>query len=155
MSNEERFIGKFRDDGGCWIWTGANNGKGYGIFWYDGRNVTAHRASYMIHRGAIPGGLCVLHTCDVRACVNPDHLFLGTVADNSRDMVNKGRSAKGEKINYAKLTADQVLFLRTSKEPTTVIARRWGMSPNHIGTVRRGMWWKHIPLHPEQEKTHG
>ena len=84
---------------GCWLWQASQRNKGYGAFAYtwDGKSIhdRAHRFSWRLHCGEIPTGLYVLHKCDVPQCVNPDHLFLGTIADNNRDMILKGRHVKG------------------------------------------------------------
>lgn len=83
---------------GCWLWTGGlhGNGKssGYGSFGLGGKPVKAHRASFMLLKGPIPKGMSVCHKCDVRSCVNPDHLFLGTQRDNVLDMHKKGRDSR-------------------------------------------------------------
>lgn len=88
----EAFFNKISKVGECWLWTGAKRGKsGYGAMKYNGKVVATHRVSWMIHNGEIPDGLNVCHKCDVRLCVNPDHLFLGTQSDNMMDCSNKGR----------------------------------------------------------------
>ncbi len=80
---------------GCWLWTGSLTSGGYGCCWWDGKQTNAHRFSWLAYRGEIPSGQLVLHKCDMPSCVNPDHLFLGTAADNMRDMVAKGRKRGG------------------------------------------------------------
>lgn len=92
----ERFFEKVSPcpNTGCWLWTGSWTGNGYGCFWSGSRRYRAHRFSYEVACGPIPRGLGVLHKCDVRFCVNPDHLFIGTKQDNSTDMRIKARGSK-------------------------------------------------------------
>lgn len=87
------FIGQRieRSESGCWMWTRSRQAQGYGDFRYQGKHYTAHRAAYEAFTGPIPAGMHVLHRCDVRACCNPEHLFLGTNRDNIADSVAKGR----------------------------------------------------------------
>jgi hypothetical protein len=97
----ERFwlrVNKNGDD--CWTWTGFKNELGYGLFSLDHKHVKAHRVSWMVANGKIPDGLCVLHSCDNPICVNPSHLFLGTMKDNTQDMLAKGRQSN----QYTKAT---------------------------------------------------
>jgi len=88
----KRFLKKVKkSNDGCWLWTGGITIWGYGQFWLSGREYGAHRISYSMHRGKIPKGKFVLHSCDVRNCVNPSHLFIGTQKQNVHDAFNKGR----------------------------------------------------------------
>lgn len=86
--HEEKWIPE--PNSGCWLWIASVNNDGYGFFGMGGRTMSAHRASWILHRGAIPKGKYVLHKCDVRQCVNPDHLYLGTQFDNMRDASIRG-----------------------------------------------------------------
>lgn len=99
----ERFMQKVhQDESGCWLWTASRMSTGYGGFrLYGVAKVGAHRAAWMLMVGEIPSGIHVCHKCDVRLCVNPAHLFLGTCQDNSDDRVAKGRQAKGESFRLA------------------------------------------------------
>lgn len=104
---EARFWSRVRKlESGCWEWTGCRYGAGYGVIGrggFRGGQTPAHRVSWMIHRGDIPDGLLVCHTCDNPPCVNPDHLFLGTHTDNAHDAKRKGRLSNGER--HAKLVS--------------------------------------------------
>lgn len=123
---QETFKAKTKEDAnGCWIWTSAlTEGKGrthkYGWVTFRGQQMGAHRTSWILFKGEIPAGLVICHKCDVPQCVNPDHLFLGTMQDNAQDMVAKGRGPQGvprRKIDGmpigAKLSLDQIQKIKT------------------------------------------
>ena len=91
----DRFWKKVDKSGDCWLWMGLRFRSGYGMISVEGRSAVTHRVAWSLANGPIANGMFVLHSCDVRHCVNPAHLFLGTHADNMRDMTNKGRQAAG------------------------------------------------------------
>lgn len=128
---------------GCWLWTGSGR-SGYGYTpWLGGRQEGVHRIMYESHCGPIPAGMQVCHTCDVRCCVNPRHLFLGTAKDNSQDAARKGRMAWGERQGMSKLSEDQVREILSSDERSYILARRFGVGKPAITSVRKGHRWAH------------
>ena len=143
MTVAERFFEKVAKSEACWEWTAAKDSSGYGCISIGGRLDGAHRVSWRIAFGEIPNGLLVLHKCDNRSCVNPDHLFLGTVKDNVQDMVAKGRNVAGE--GRRKLTATQVVDvfrLRAKGWLQREIAQEMRVSQKQISRILRGENWK-------------
>ncbi len=139
--------------GPCWIWTGGLDGYGYGRMQVGGRagiTLRAHRASYEIHHGEIPEGMCVLHKCDERRCLNPGHLRLGTRPDNTRDMMAKGRHrcGFGERSGRSRLTEADVLSIRAQYETGGVtqweLSRRFNTARSNISAVVTGATWRHV-----------
>lgn len=132
----------------CWYWTGSVDALGYGRFAALGEN-KAHRASYRLFNGPIPAGMSVMHKCDTRCCVNPEHLTLGTQADNVRDMVQKGRGKTvplpGERNPMAKLTAEKVSEIRrrvSAGETQKAMCAEFGVSPMTVSRAVRGETWQ-------------
>jgi len=150
---EARFWAKVKKSEGCWEWT-ASKINGYGQFMVSpGERWSAHRLSWVFHYGPIPQGTgyhgtCVLHRCDNPACVRPDHLFLGSNADNVRDMVSKGRNSlkrmTGEAHGMAKLTEADVVAIRNDQRNRRVLAKEYGVHPNTIYNVRQRIKWKSV-----------
>ncbi len=142
MTLQERFDAKYEivEPGGCWVWMAAININGYGAISVGSTTDNsdhmegAHRISYELHRGPIPEGIHVLHKCDVRLCVRPDHLFLGAQLDNMRDMAAKGRSACGEKNGRSKFTDETVTKVRAlaGKMLQREIGELFGISQPHV-----------------------
>lgn len=126
-----------KDGGGCWIWDGAKNNKGYGQIGDGTRVVLAHRVSFELRNGPIPSGMQVLHGCDNPACVNPEHLFLGTAKDNMQDMHRKGRGQSGSSHRWARLSDVDVTAIRSIVGLTQQeIADRYGVSRAAVSLIR-------------------
>lgn len=143
---EKKFVKRGPDE--CWIWHAAVR-SGYGVMWVPalGRNEGAHRISWFLANGHWPAhGLWVLHRCDVRACVNPAHLFLGTVQDNNADMMAKGRHGYGfgEASRKSRLTEGQVRQLRKMSGTDRALAKRFGVGKTAINNARYGRSWRHL-----------
>lgn len=140
--------------GKCWEWTASTKPFGYGQFNLKTKTLNAHKISWELINGDT-NGLHVLHKCDNPRCVNPLHLFLGTDADNKKDMVSKGRQAsidktvhRGESNGYHKLTAGQVRDIRSRNVSgfgrKAQLAREFGISQSTLGRIISGKAWSHI-----------
>jgi HNH endonuclease len=168
----ERFWERINKTDTCWLWMGNRITHGYGAIRHNGKSLLAHRLSYELHYGVIPGGLYCLHHCDTPACVRPDHLFLGTAQDNARDMASKGRQwgqrdpllftqtlaafyhkhpeqqLRGERHGNSKLTADQVRAIRQTYASGNVsksaLARTFGVSVSLIVWIVSRAIWRHV-----------
>jgi hypothetical protein len=147
---EQRFWEKVdvRGPDECWEWTACTS-KGYGDFWSD-HHTKAHQYSWVLHRGLIPLGMLVCHTCDNPLCVNPKHLFLGTNSDNIQDCARKGRlnSPLGERHKNHKLTSENVREIRnlyaTGEYTGFDLAAKFGVTFQHIFKIVHYQEWKHI-----------
>jgi hypothetical protein len=109
-----RFLAKVQQSSGCWEWTAVKNRDGYGRLRVNGRMVLAHRLAYTYFIGEIPEGMVLLHTCNNPGCVNPEHLRVGTQAENVAHCIASGRRARGERYGFAKLTMEDVVLIRTA-----------------------------------------
>lgn len=134
-------------ESGCWIWNGGKSKKtGYGCFTYNNKSHSAHRASWKLFNGEIKNGLCVCHKCDVRLCVNPNHLFLGTHKDNMQDCKKKGRlkSHIGVKNNSCKLDVLSVLEIARSKETSVYLSKKYNINRKMVTNIKNGYSWGHL-----------
>lgn len=140
----DRFWKKVEKSDGCWNWTAQRRPGGYGTIVVSNRHEMAHRVSWTLNVGSIPQGLKVLHRCDNPACVNPEHLFLGTSSDNIEDMISKQRNPRGEQHGHAKLTWPQVRLIRElrSHYGKRRLAKIFGVSPSTIQFIWNGDTWQ-------------
>lgn len=151
---KERFLARILPTySGCWIWVGDTFVAGYGRLGVNGIQVLAHRLSWELHRGPIPRGLLVMHSCDDPECVNPEHLSLGTDADNSRDKIAKGRAnaPRGALAGRAKLTEGQVREMRILHKfgiRVQWLARHYCVNAGTVSHILSGKNWKHVKMEP-------
>jgi HNH endonuclease/Helix-turn-helix domain len=149
---EAHFWAKVNKTDGCWLWTGAKHTDGYGIVIRSRKNWLAHRYAFTLTYGPIPDGLVVCHACDVRPCVRPDHLALGTQIDNMTDMAQKGRARmvreqRGEANKGARLTDDRVREIRAlyaQGRTLDDLGRRYSVNPATIWHVVHRRTWRHV-----------
>jgi hypothetical protein len=157
MTLRQRFDAKWQLDPetGCWLWTAATNLGGYGLLRIteegQRRMEVASRTSWQLFVGPIPDDLCVLHHCDTPPCVNPEHLFLGTRADNAADRDAKGRhrhgTRRGEEHSNARITemiAREILALRGVGLSQPAVGARYGVSRQLVSAIWRGEAWAHL-----------
>lgn len=145
----------------CWEWTGTRNEKGYGTFTYltdsgrftNGKKIRntlrAHRLVWLFKKGAIPDRMFICHRCDNPSCCNPDHLFLGTAAENSADMMGKGRQSRGSRRPKAKLSEADVAAIKRrladgERGTASEVAREYGVSYSAIMEIKHGRNWVHV-----------
>lgn len=140
MTNRQAYIEERSTpvtESGCWLWEQSCHRQGYGQGFADGRQGYAHRIAYEAFVGPIPKGMHVCHKCDVPGCVNPIHLFLGTVNDNMRDRGEKGRTS-------SKLTEDDVRAIRADTRTQREIAKDYGVCQQEISRIKARLRWNHV-----------
>ena len=150
QQEQERFLSQVRKTETCWLWIGPGFGRGYGWAW----SKAAHRMAYELFVGPILYGLQVNHHCDVRRCVNPAHLYVGTQSQNIRDAVVRGRhvpsrtSAKGEAHHLTRLTTEQVQAMRwrygVGGITQVALAREYGVSEPTVRDILNRRTWAHV-----------
>ena len=147
-----------QSDDDCWKWTAAKNKQGYGKIGLAGKGSKiegAHRVSWMLHnKQEVPKGMFVLHSCDNPECTNPKHLRVGTKSDNRKDMYDRARQGNrklpiGEHNKKAVLTAEKVVYIRSSKKTNGELADELNVSKTCVRLARVGETWKHVPIERE------
>lgn len=137
----DRFWDKVDKTDTCWVWT-ASAPTGYGQFKLEGKYIPAHRMSWILHNGCIPCGLSVCHTCDVRLCVNPDHLWLGTSKQNTQDMISKGRDNNTRSILHVEEVLVIKRLIKSSRHNLADIGRMFSVSRASISDISLNKTWK-------------
>lgn len=141
----------------CWEWGGSKTFTGYGRVWIDGKHVYAHRLAWELTNGEIPKGMHICHRCDNPPCCNPEHLFLGTDADNTTDKMQKGRYKKGTVVRgqshkLAKLSENDVRAIRAAYRPgkgggdfgSKPLAKKYGVAHSLVWRIIKRKSWPHV-----------
>ena len=146
LTFEDRYVPE--PNSGCWLWEGNINRDGYGRLRHHGQDYLAHRFSWAVYRGKVPDEVCVLHKCDTPCCVNPEHLFLGSQADNMHDMTRKkrGRPQKhlGDDNGNSKLMTADILAIRKDQRIYRKIALDYGVNLQTIYRIKTRQCWVHV-----------
>lgn len=153
MTTTEKFWAKVHKTDSCWVWDASGTQNGYGQFWFRGKLWLAHRVSWILANGTIPNGLFVLHACDNKPCVNPNHLYLGTNSENIKRAAQQGVLGKacGERNGHCKLTDEQVRRLladRRSGMDRDAISEKYKISRNYVYALSYG--WRRKTAHASE-----
>ena len=140
-----RFWSKVRKQNGCWLWTAGISTNGYGLFKFNGRHTGAHRVAWMLTKGRIPKSRFVCHICDIKPCVRPSHLWLGTPQDNKIDSSRKGRWRGGRPTRLSYAQATKIRAVPRVYGSGVRLARYYGVSPMVISSIRCGKSWLIAP----------
>lgn len=132
----DKLIERYKSNGNCWEWEAGKDKNGYGRIWYNNKNQTAHTVAYSVFVGEIPNGLHVRHSCDNPSCINPDHLILGTHAENMKDKTTR-RRIHGCKNPAAKFSDEKRELARTLQGRVKDVAALLGMSACYVCVLRK------------------
>lgn len=139
-----RKVRKTADPAACWPWLNGRNGAGYGVIAWQGRSVYAHRLAYELYHGQpVPRHLVVRHLCGNQLCCRPSHLAVGTPADNSRDMVEQGRSCNNRRLSFAAI--QQIRALATQRTRLVDIAAQYGITQRNVWLIVNHRTYRHVP----------
>lgn len=143
---EKRFDARYipEPNTGCWLWLERLNDGGYGVLSVSGREVRAHVFSYTRFVGRVPKGKFVLHKCDVRCCVNPEHLKTGSKKQNTQDAIERRRFPTGMKHSATTLTDQEVVAIRNDSRKQRIIAEDYGVCQMTISNIKRRFTWKYV-----------
>lgn len=144
---QRRFDRKYipEPNSGCWLWLGNLHEGGYGDFRLrGGQRIRAHVWSFKNAGNKVPRGKFILHTCDIRCCVNPDHLYAGTKKENTHDCIRRGRFPIGVTHGHAKLDPEKVRLIRADERAQHVIAAVFGVHQMTVSFIKRRLTWKHV-----------